>query len=616
VNELLGLHVDAIPLFRGVDPDEVRRLFADAAMHELPPDATLIEQGQIVEAVSVLVAGAMRVFVGDHPVNDLGPGACLGEMSIATGEPASATVKALDACRVLRIDRTVFERAVRTVPRLGQNLGTILARRLRDTWRTKLAAGGVLVPVYVTPARQELGRSFASHLAARAAYHVRRPVLLIDGTRDDETSLPGLDALARQHSRIEEHERAAAADQPSWVRITATMTPRVVSAFTGLLHELCALYPVVIVMLYGESPSLAPLATSVRTAFVVLDESDHLRYVATRAVAETACAGKAIRYVQLDTRPRSPATLLRDSRELEREHGCPVRILTLPDAEPSLQRPTPPTRLLDRVTREALGMLVGVALGAGGTRGFAHVGVLETLAKHGVPIDFIAGTSIGSVVGTLWAFGHPPDEIMRMVAATRDYLIRWTVPTRSLLSSRGIREHIEASARGRHFEDSPVPLAFVATDIHTGGRVVLREGKLAPACLASSSIPGVFPAVELDGRYLIDGGICEPVPTATVAELGAQLCIGVTLGVRRDEQGPRKPFGVLGSLLRTNEIMQGLVNDHTAFAAKVVISPELRATSLSLKEFELADEFRAAGRDAVLAALPRLRAMLPCVTAS
>jgi len=262
--------------------------------------------------------------------------------------------------------------------------------------------------------------------------------------------------------------------------------------------------------------------------------------------------------------------------------------------------------------RQCARPIVGIALGAGGTRGFAHVGVLETLAAHGVPIDCIAGTSIGAVVGALWAFGHPPDEIIAMIADTRRHVFRLTVPLRSLLSNRGIRAHIERSAAGRAFEDSPIPLAAVATDLHDGSRVVIRTGDLAPAILASSSIPGVFPAVSIGGRTLVDGGICEPVPTTSVTELGAQIVIGVSLGTRRPPPlAGRKPFGLLGTLLRANEILQARVDDHAAERSHVLIAPLLDGRSFELPGLGSATRFRAAGRAAALAAMPRLRQLLP-----
>ena len=244
-------------------------------------------------------------------------------------------------------------------------------------------------------------------------------------------------------------------------------------------------------------------------------------------------------------------------------------------------------------------MKVGVALGAGGTRGFAHVGVLEALRDHEIPIHCIAGSSIGSVIASLWAYGHDGDEIMAMVAETRRYVVRWTLPLQSLLSNRGIRAHIEKSAAGRTFEDSPIPLGVVATDLRTGQRVLFRDGDVVPAILASSSIPGVFPPVEYRGHLLIDGGVSEPVPAKGVAELGADLVIGVSLGAPA-EGAPG--YGVVGTLARTIEIMQAVVHEHSCAAADIVIAPDVRAGS--------AEELRAAGRAAVEQVLPQLRRLV------
>jgi len=616
VNDTLaGLSLTAIPLFRGLEEHDLRALVARAAVEDVPAGADLIVEGERGEALLVVLSGAVRVHVGKgesaRALDDLGPGACIGEMSLVTEEPASATVTALTDCRALRVERHAFERALGELPVLGQNLGAILAQRLRLTSRRAIEQDGSLLPVIVPPGKIDVAQQFARHLARRLVHHCRRHVLLVDTASDELPSpLPDLAALSREPARFAEHERAALGREPGDQAILGRVPPGV--AIDALLGDLCDSYRTVIALLPTTAPPLALLGHRIHRALVIGDASNAGEERAAVDAAARMTETSRVRLVRL-VGEGNPSR--RDEIELARSYGP----ATLHEAaivrfgEPISDRSHV---RIDQLAREVLGMRVGVALGSGGTRGFAHVGVLETLAAHAVPIDCIAGTSIGSVVASLWALGHAPDEIMSMLAETRKYLLRWTVPTRSLLSNRGIREHIGRSAAGRTFEDSPIALGIVAADIHDGARVSITSGELAPAILASSSIPGVFPAVEIGGRFLVDGGICEPVPTASVAELGGQLTIGVKLGAQREALGKKKPLGVLGAVLRTNDIMQGLVNDSTGVKAQILIAPELRATSLSLQEFELADEFRAAGRLAAEAALPRLRALMPWLGAA
>lgn len=610
-----ALALTAVPLFRGIGELDLRVLVARAAVEELPSGADLIVEGERGEALFVVLSGAVRVHVGKgesaRALDDLGPGACIGEMSLVTQDPASATVTALTDCRVLRIERHAFERALSELPVLGQNLGAILAQRLRLTSRRAIEQDGSLLPIIVSPRELARARQFARHLARRLVHHCRRHVLVVDTASDEAPSpLPDLAALAREPARFAEHERAALGREPNDHAIAGRVPPGV--AIDALFSDLCDSYRTVIAVLPVTAPPLALLRHRMHRALVVGDASNPGEERAAVDVASRMAEASRLLLVRLVSEG-NPSR--RDEIELARTYGGGTLHETamVRSGEPISERSSV---RVDQLAREVLGMRVGIALGSGGTRGFAHVGVLETLAAHAVPIDCIAGTSIGSVVASLWALGHAPDEIMSMLAETRKYLLRWTIPTRSLLSNRGIREHIERSAAGRTFEDSPIALGVVAADIHDGARVLISSGDLALAILASSSIPGVFPAVEIGGRFLVDGGICEPVPTASVTELGAGITIGVKLGAQREALGKRKPLGVLGAVLRTNDIMQGLVNDNTGVQAQVLIAPELRAPSLSLQEFELADEFRAAGRRAAEAALPRIRALMPWLGAA
>jgi NTE family protein len=260
-----------------------------------------------------------------------------------------------------------------------------------------------------------------------------------------------------------------------------------------------------------------------------------------------------------------------------------------------------------RLAREIAGLTVGIALGAGGWRGFAHVGVLTALRRHGVPVDCIAGSSVGAVVAVLWAFGHPPEEIMKGLRATRSYLLRPPLPWRSLLGNAGVRAHVERSAAGRSFEDAPIPTAAVATDLHDGTEVVLTDGPLWPAVLASSSIPAVYPAVELGGRWLVDGGVVAPVPVAATRRLGAKVAIGVRLDPA--DLPPRRSRPTLvAAMTRAIDLMLVSSGRASGASADVLIAP--RVTGGGWRD---AERSRALGEQAAEEALPALRARMPWI---
>ncbi len=174
--------------------------------------------------------------------------------------------------------------------------------------------------------------------------------------------------------------------------------------------------------------------------------------------------------------------------------------------------------------------VLGLALGGGAALGYAHVGVLSAFWEHGFRPDAYAGTSAGAVVAALAAFGVDPDDL-------RDRLgrLRWRAiadPARSrlgFLTNDELGDLLLEVLGPVAIEDAPVPLAVVAADVHTGERVVLREGPLPLAVRASAAVPGVFVPVEVEGRLLVDGAVVENVPVGPLREVGARVVVGVNV---------------------------------------------------------------------------------------
>ncbi|HQV33320.1 MAG TPA: patatin-like phospholipase family protein, partial [Calditrichia bacterium] len=190
---------------------------------------------------------------------------------------------------------------------------------------------------------------------------------------------------------------------------------------------------------------------------------------------------------------------------------------------------------------------LGLALSGGAARGIAHIGVLQAFKENGIIPDFLAGTSIGSLVAGLFAFGIPVADILNQAEA-----LSWTkisslnIPRTGFLSNRILGEIVESQLGKVNIEDSPIPLAIVTTDISNGERVVLREGSLSEAIKASSCIPGIFTPVSINGRLLVDGFLVENVPLSPLREMGAQITVGVNLGALRDY---REPDGIIDIMM-------------------------------------------------------------------
>ncbi|HTO09407.1 MAG TPA: patatin-like phospholipase family protein, partial [Myxococcota bacterium] len=175
---------------------------------------------------------------------------------------------------------------------------------------------------------------------------------------------------------------------------------------------------------------------------------------------------------------------------------------------------------------------LGLALGAGAARGLAHMGVLFGLAEAGIPVDAIAGTSMGALVGAIYATGQL--EVFERDLRDRALSDLWRYldpvwPREGLLSGERATEYLRSLIGDWRIEDLPIPFAAVAVDLVTGEEVWIRSGKLLDAVRASISLPGIFVPVRQGGRVLVDGAIRNPVPVSPLEELGVDVRVAVNL---------------------------------------------------------------------------------------
>lgn len=267
---------------------------------------------------------------------------------------------------------------------------------------------------------------------------------------------------------------------------------------------------------------------------------------------------------------------------------------------------------------------ISVVLGGGGVKGFAHIGVLRALERAGVPIDCVAGASIGALIGAAVARGWPADRVEEVLHAGTSRVFRPTVPLRSLLSSQGIKGYLRRDelCGDRLIERLPVPFAVTATDLTEGREVVIRRGLLWQAVMASAAIPGFYPPVQVGGHWLVDGGVVNPVPVSTAQLLGADVVIAVDLSepltareeltAGEDAAETSHPPLLAINLMRARDIMMSEIRAHTVGEPGVLIKPEIEG--VALRNFSEGGRFIAAGEAAAEAALPALRERLPWLT--
>ncbi len=201
---------------------------------------------------------------------------------------------------------------------------------------------------------------------------------------------------------------------------------------------------------------------------------------------------------------------------------------------------------------------IGLALGSGGSRGVAHLGVLKALEEEGIRPDYITGCSMGSVVGAGYAKGISVDEMYRIVNKLKAIqLIDVTaVPITRLALTRGnkVRKLLLSKLGDTEFADLEIPFKCVASDLYSGRLVTLSEGKVATAVAASSSMPTVFPPVKLDGKLLIDGGVLCRVPTGQCREMGADVVIAVDV-LDNTKESVKEVKNIFSMIMRIFDMM-------------------------------------------------------------
>ncbi len=283
--------------------------------------------------------------------------------------------------------------------------------------------------------------------------------------------------------------------------------------------------------------------------------------------------------------------------------GCAT--IDRPPIEPAAT-PLPPTVAAPVVPK--VPPKLGLALGGGAARGFAHVGVIQVLEEAGLRPAAVAGTSAGSLVAAIYASGKTGAQLQRVAETMEEATIAdWTLPlfSRGVLRGDALARYVNTQVGSRLIEDMPIPLGIVATDLNSGQDVLFQRGDTGTAVRASSAVPAVFQPVRISGRDYVDGGLVSPVPVRAARKMGAELVIAVDISSPPDGN---LSGGTLEILLQTFSIMGKSINTFELKDADIVVRPVLNGVASS--DFSARKKAIEAGRQAMLLQMPQLRAAI------
>jgi NTE family protein len=274
--------------------------------------------------------------------------------------------------------------------------------------------------------------------------------------------------------------------------------------------------------------------------------------------------------------------------------------------------PTPPVAVVPPPVAVKHPPRIGIALGGGAARGFAHVGVLQVLEENGIHPDLVVGTSAGSLVAALYASGHSGRDLQH-VAETMDEaaLTDWTLPifNRGMFRGEALARYVDAEVGHRLIEQMPLKLGIVATNLATGEGVLFQRGDTGTAVRASSAVPAVFLPVHIGTQDYVDGGLVAPVPVHYARQMGADLVIAVDISAAPEGNHAADTLQVL---LQTFTIMGKSINRYELDDADLVVRPAL--VGYASTDFVARAKAIAAGRAAMQRLLPRLKAAIEAKT--
>ena len=609
-------------LFRNLGPVGLAEIADQLTVRPFRAGEILIEQGVWHGALFILRTGIVQISLDAdaRPGEDKTPGSavalrrlvagdCFGEMSLITGQLPSATALALTDGEAWTLDQSTFMHLVTAQPELSRNINAILSERLLYANRQQADAA---------PAQAIIGVGANAGFWAEVATIVARlsgnATLLIDLIAESESDVPTLaDLLAgRIHPPNVTSPGADGGGHLITVRGLGADTADDLPAQLGRLDEQ---FHYQLVALPAGHPALTPELSAYATRILLAGRADRLLDLREQiaALPRPSLPGTIADSAVILT--GAPARLRRTVATLdllEGELGTPIRAVMTDDGARYRAE-------LAALGRWLTGQRIGLVFGAGGPKGFAQLGALRVLRRIGLPLDVVAGTSVGAFIGGGVAMELPTEEIETAIDSLVETLFRPTVPLRGILSSRALTRWArgERAFGERLIEDLPLPYAVSAADLTEGREVIMRRGLLWQAVLASAAIPGIYPPVMVGRHWLVDGGVVNPVPVNVARLLGADRVIALDLSkplAARQElaldnaPAPGSPL-LMDTLMRSRDIMMSEIRSHTAGEPALVINPQV--LGVSLRQVRDAAPYAAAGEAATEEALPRLRRLLP-----
>lgn len=629
-----------VPLFASLADKELRMISRGLRTLEVSRGDVVCKEGEVGDSFYIIRSGVVTVSTRkDHQeriLNQLYRGDFFGEASLLTGEVRAASVTALLDVDLFVLPKESFEEILRGYPLVSLHLNRILCHRLKKTVST---APAMLSPFLFTAIGSEKGvgtSTFVGEVASILSSEIKKRVLVVDfeggrlnaGAEFTRAMVPDPQLLEDFDSPYKE------VIERSWFKhasgFVIFLFPsagdiRLVALIGGKLSSILGVLQRNFDYVIFDLPPFLPgvsrraLRLSDRVLYLLSNGPEGVKSAKEKLGQIRAIVGHSPSVIQVGVSHLVGTSGLHRS-SIREVLGVPEVPEVWMERKEVRQKDVAKRRMSGprRVARGIGGGRIGLALGSGGARGWAHVGVLEALEKEGIPIDMIAGTSIGALVGATYAKTMSAGETYRLTVgkfpdrmSTKRRIYDYTVPRRGFIKGAKILRMLREGLEDADFMDLTIPVAVVAVDIGSGEEVVVDKDSVSDAVRASIAIPGVIEPLRLGGKWLVDGGLLNPVPADVLIRKGMDFVIGVCLENRRPrlEWDERKGPNIINILTRSFDLIRSHASRGVSEVLSVGIYPPV--DDFRWDDFHRGDELARIGRESTYAVMDKIKGLLP-----
>ncbi|MEW6101259.1 MAG: patatin-like phospholipase family protein [Candidatus Omnitrophota bacterium] len=644
-----------IPLFSSLSERQIRIIKEKSSLREYKKGEIIYQEGSVPSGFYALILGRVIIYTQDNAGNKtileyLHRGKYFGIISLLTNEPHSVTSQALNDSLVLTIGKSDFDFILQKIPHLAIDLSRVLSRRLKHKdLHQKTIFESTIISVFSS--YSQAGKTaYALNLALSIQKETRKRVIILDVLPEDKKH-----SLTRRLEITQEKAINLCADFSENTRrakefiltnsfgidlICFHYNPQEYSCVKSLLGILSLLvndYHYLIL----DLPSVMD-----RNIFSILNQSDLIHILSSPDELDLEKTHNLIKRLkeEFNFEEEKINIIINEYKFTKLSHVEQVGVLgknvfaTLPHMDLSrsdklvLDEPNCEyARTVRRISRQIGECQVGLVFGIGVAYGFCHIGVLKVIEEEKIPIDIIAGTSIGALIACLWAIGKTSAEILEITKEFREPkhiwgLIDLTFPRLGFIKGTKLHRFLKKHLGEKTFYDTKIPLKVIASDVKRKEPRVLDTGLLVDAIMASCSMPGVFAPFKFKEEMLFDGGVINPLPTEVLLKMGVKKIIAVNVTPSREDVlkqyeklkkeikvdipediKKRRWFSlkehlkgifkvnILDIIFSSVEILQSEVAQREALLADVVLHPD--TSGLYWLELHKAGEFAARGEE-------------------